>query len=189
VKEIQLHGKVAAGRVALIDDEDLDLVSQYRWHCQEGSPGPGLRNIGPYARVSQYSYQGGRKVMNSLFMHGLILGVKYVDHIDHDGLNNQRSNLRPTDTALNNYNQRPRIGTSSRFKGVCWNRFLGKWQAGIKLNGHSIHLGLFVSEEEAALAYDTAALDAYGDHAYLNLPGGAALCRAHGRRPAAASPA
>jgi hypothetical protein len=101
-------------------------------------------------------------------MHKLITGWPKTDHIDHDGLNNQRSNLRPATTAQNNHNQRPQRNTSSRFKGVTWHKRIGKWQAAIKVADKNRHLGVFPDEEDAARAYNAAAVEAYGEYAYLN---------------------
>jgi hypothetical protein len=168
MKEIPLSGKNGHGRVALIDDADFQLISAYRWRLWEELLRPEGRPHGPYA-IAGMPVNGRR---THVPMHRLITGWPMTDHIDHDGLNNQRSNLRPTDTAQNNHNQRPRAGASSRFKGVTWHKRVGKWQATIKLNGRCIYLGLFISEDEAGAAYDVAALKAYGEYAYLN--GGAA---------------
>jgi AP2 domain len=163
MKEIPLHGVKAAGRVALVDDEDYALVSPHRWLLVEREVANG-RTLGPYAR--------GRIVAGRhapwVWMHKLITGWPKTDHVDHDGLNNQRANLRPTTTAQNNHNQRPQLGSSSRYKGVTWHRKVGKWQAAIKLNRRCIYLGVFASEEEAALAYNIAAIEAYGEYAYVN---------------------
>jgi len=84
MKTVPLHGKKAAGRVARVNDEDYDLVMQYRWRVHDPDPRPGRRRNGPYAVTSV-----GRSGV--LRMHCLIMGVNGVDHRDHDGLNNQRS--------------------------------------------------------------------------------------------------
>jgi hypothetical protein len=93
----------------------------------------------------------------------------YVDHINGDTLDNRRANLR---IATNSQNQANRIrlksGTSSRYRGVTWNKASQKWQAGIKCNLKSTHLGLFESEEEAARAYDRAAREMFGSFARPN---------------------
>jgi hypothetical protein len=168
MREIQLYGKKAAGRVAFVDDGDLDLVSQYRWHCYGGKDRPELRTRGPYARTKPPARSRSTDGPTFILMHVLIMGLTGVDHVDHDGLNNQRYNLRPATVAQNNHNQRPRITGSSRYKGVTWHKKCKKWQATIKLNNRCVYLGLFAGEEEAAVAYDTAALAAYGERAYLN---------------------
>jgi hypothetical protein len=90
------------------------------------------------------------------------------DHINHDGLDNRRSNLRPVTPAQSAANRRPQIGSSSRYKGVQWSTRGRKWSAVINVAGRRRYLGLFVDEEEAALAYNAAVLEAYGDYAWLN---------------------
>ena len=159
MKEIPLGGKKAAGRVALVDDEDYGLVMGYRWHVKERRRAD--RNDGPYA-VTTTPYK------SSLGMHQLITGWLMTDHIDRDGLNNQRSNLRPATRTQNAQNSRPKTGSSSRFKGVAWHRGVEKWQVTIKADGRHRYLGCFADEEEAALAYNAAALEAWGPYAYLN---------------------
>ena len=158
---IPLAGVSAKGRTALIDAADYPLVGDYRWHLMEQQKYQG-RTSGPYVATTAAGV--GRRV----FMHTLITGYPLTDHINHNGLDNRRSNLRAATTAQNNHNQRPQIGTSSRFKGVTWHKQIKKWQAAIKIDGRCVYLGVFLSEEEAALAYNAAALDAYGEYAYLN---------------------
>ncbi len=88
-----------------------------------------------------------------------------VDHINHDGLDNRRCNLRLATRANNCHNQRSFKG-SSKYKGV-W-RVGEKWAACIRVDGRSKRLGTFVSEKEAALAYNQAAREHYGEFAKLN---------------------
>lgn len=155
---IPLGGKKAAGRQAIIDDRDYDLVSPYRWYCHE------KRGI-PYAAAA-IKRQGRHD--GTLLMHQLITGWSLTDHVDHDTLNNQRSNLRPATPGQNAQNRRSIRGTTSRYKGVAWNRRLKKWQAAIKIDGQSKYLGVFPVEEAAALAYNAAAEKAFGQYACLN---------------------
>lgn len=162
---VPLHGRVAAGRLALIDDEDWDLVSGYRWYVWE-TLRPGLRPNGPYARA--HAYRGGRRIV--LRMHTLITGWVRVDHADGNGLNNQRANLRPATLSQNGANRRKQEGCSSRFKGVSWHQGRRRWVAQIRIDGKRYCLGRFVDEESAARAYDAAALAAWGEFAYLNFP-------------------
>ena len=69
-------------------------------------------------------------------------------------------------------NQQTRVsaGKTSRFKGVCWDKSKGKWQAGITINRRYIFLGRYADETDAARAYDAAALAAWGEFARLNFP-------------------
>lgn len=162
--EVPLYGKKAAGRVARIDGGDYDLVMQYRWFVTQGVATATRRPWGPYASTNTWiNGQPG-----TLRMHVLIMGRPYIDHIDHDGLNNQRSNLRPATGTENAGNQRPRLSVTSSYKGVSRHSPTGKWQAGIQASGRKYHLGYFSSEIEAARTYDTAARELFGEFACTN---------------------
>jgi hypothetical protein len=163
MREIPLHGAKAAGRHALVDEADFALVSQYRWRVFERLK-EGRRPNGPYAVTSLW--QHGRQ--SGLSMHALITGWPLVDHLNHDGLDNQRANLRPATDAENRRNSRPAIGSSSRYKGVTWHKGVRKWQAAIMVGAKSHYLGCFASETDAALAYNAAALQFFGSRAFLN---------------------
>lgn len=93
-----------------------------------------------------------------------------VDHIDGNGLNCIRSNLRVTDFTGNARNRRKGDNCTSRYKGVALHKQSGKWSAQIKVRGEKKHLGLFPIEEDAARAYDAAAIAAFGEFASLNFP-------------------
>ena len=105
-----------------------------------------------------------------LRMHKLITGYEQTDHINHDGLNNQRSNLRLATHAQNQRNQRPYLGRTSPYKGVHWFPSREKWRAQIVIANHERHIGLFGAEEDAARAYDAAAREHFGEYACLNFP-------------------
>ena|ERR1039458_10194213 len=180
MKIVPLNGAKAAGRVALVDDEDCDLVMQYRWHVWERyskrNPGGQPSHGGPYAHTG---IKRGVNSWTNLSMHKLLTGWPRTDHEDHNGLNNQRANLRPATGSQNAANTRPQDGRSSRFKGVCWSQpksrpgqkpRQAKWVVHIGINGEQRHLGLFVDEVDAARAYDAAARELFGEFACLNLP-------------------
>lgn len=144
------------GKVALIDDADLPLVQDRKWHA--------FRDRGRwYARAS--SSHRGPKVR----MHRLILpGVPLVDHKNGDGLDNQRHNLRPATEGENHVN-RPKSRGVSRFKGVWWSSRTRRWGACFSINDRTRHLGQFASEEDAARAYNAAVLAQWGEFAWLNV--------------------
>lgn len=168
MKTVPLYGRIAAGRVALVDDGDFELVSAYRWNVWVQTFPDGRIN-GPY--VITPIYVKGVGTRTTLKMHRLITGYAETDHINHDGLDNRRSNLRPATSAQNKANMRKRPGRwSSPYKGVFWNRQCGKWQAEIVTNRKPRYLGRFVNEVDAALAYDAAARELFGEFAYLNFP-------------------
>lgn len=165
MKTVPLHGVKAAGRVARVDDEDYELVMRYRWNVQETTTS--RWRSGPYARA--WVPGGGGK--EYVFMHNLIAGYAKPDHIDGDGLNNQRSNLRPATASQNNMNKRKRErSATSRYVGVHWYPNCGKWVACIRKDRTRYHLGYFASEMEAAFAYDAAAHRLFGEYARPNFP-------------------
>jgi len=158
-KEIPL----TQGKVALVSDEDFDYLGQSKWHAHfDGTNWYAMRNI---------SVAKGQRAV--LAMHRAILNPPSnlrVDHINHNGLDNRRENIRICTHPENMQNQRKIRGTSSKYKGTSWNKRIGKWQAYVQPNGVRLHLGYFSTEEEAAAAYDTAAIQYYGEFANLNLP-------------------
>lgn len=160
MRTVPLYGPKAAGRVARVSDHRFDLVMQYKWFVYENHIRG--RHDGPYARTPL-----GRRGPY-LHMHVLIMGQRGVDHIDHDGLNNQDENLRLATQAQNVHNNRGRRKATSAFKGVSWDRVREKWTAHISVDGNQVNLGRFPSEAEAARVYDAAALAAWGEFAYLN---------------------
>lgn len=145
---------------ATFDEADAPLVSRHSWNAREDG-----RTTYAVANV----VVDGRHT--TLALHTLITGWPFVDHIDCDGLNNQRSNLRPSDRQRNMRNSRSKLGSGSRFKGVSWQASRGKWQAFICVDGKNTYLGRFDVEEEAARVYDNAARARFGDDARLNFEG------------------
>ncbi len=142
------HGQVRP--YTLIDLEDYDRVCAYRWHASASVP--------KYARCANNSLPRRHKSL-----HAFILRAQYgeiVDHINGDGLDNRKQNLRFCTAAENAQNaRRPTFpGKTSRFKGVSWSKFEGKWNANITADGSQFSLGSFDDETEAARAYDKAAL-------------------------------
>jgi hypothetical protein len=153
------------GKVALIDDADYALVCQYRWY-------PALMRS-PNRKVW---YAVSHPEVRTLSMHRFILDAadgELVDHRDHDGLNNQRENLRIATHAQSNANRRSYPGTTSQFKGVIWYASRRLWRATIGVNGSTFFLGDYDDETIAALAYDMAASRLYGEFACLNFPASA----------------
>lgn len=167
MKTVPLHGEKAAGRVALVDDADYDLVMRYKWFVYEKPATATTRGSGPYATANTGH---GRGTRSTLRMHCLIMGAKGIDHRDHNGLNNQRSNLRPATQSQNGGNRRPHLDAASPYKGVQWNAGKRRWAARIILNRRTRHLGYFWSELAAAYAYDAAARELFGEFACPNFP-------------------
>jgi hypothetical protein len=142
---------------ALIDDEDYELINQYTWYaCKYAKTFYAKRNI----RIGYCHY-------TTQYMHTLIMQAKRIDHINLNGLDNRRQNLRVTTVSANIQNSASRGGTS-KYKGVHFATGEQKWKAEIMINRKGKFLGYFDNEMEAALAYDVAARFYYGNQAYLN---------------------
>jgi len=94
----------------------------------------------------------------------------HIDHADGDGCNNKITNLRLATITQNMQNTKKRLLCSSKFKGVSWSKSVRKWHGYVTYNKKRVHLGYFDTEEDAALAYDRAAKQLFGDYAKLNFP-------------------
>jgi hypothetical protein len=150
------------GFVARIDSADWSLVADYKWFVMEKAGGR------KYARAAVRGSRGEQVSMHRLIL-GLPKGFPCVDHVDGDGLNNTRVNLRVCTNSQNIANARPfRRECSSRYKGV--RVYKGAWDARICVNGTRRLIGRFHDEVAAAMAYDQAAREAFGDFARLNFP-------------------
>jgi HNH endonuclease len=146
------------GQYALVDDGDFELVSQYKWSAH--------RN-----KFNNYSARAFYKGHNKfIYMHRLIMNAKdeeVVDHIDHNTLDNRRSNLRICTVGQNNINHgRIRSDNKSGFMGVCKHK--NRWQAYIYYNHRCYNCGRFKTPEEAAAARDRFAKILHGEFATLN---------------------
>jgi hypothetical protein len=154
MKEIPL----TKGYVALVDDEDFERVSKFKW----------------YALVlPRKVYAAHKNNTDSFYLHRFILGVTdpktQIDHEDHNGLNCQKHNLRIATKSQNGGNMRKHSDyTTSRFKGVYWDSQSKKWQSQIIVQRKRIRLGGHHSEEAAARSYDAAARLHFGEFAQTN---------------------
>lgn len=160
------HITLSQGYVALIDAADVEMVSQHRW-CASVD----YRIDGSVRAV--YAITSVPRKSAKLWLHRLFTDAPDgldVDHIDRDGLNNRRSNLRLATRAQNLQNQGLRENNTSGFKGVNWHKLRQKWRAYIQANGKRRHLGLYSTPEDAARAYNLAAIALHGDYARLNAP-------------------
>lgn len=153
MKEIQL----TQGQIALVDDEDFDSLNQYKWYAmKDGNTFYAARNI---------EVDGKRTIVR---MHYSIMNGKGIDHIDGNGCNNLHSNLRLCTHNQNMMNKRKQKNTTSIYKGVCFHKRADKWVAHIMITRTLIYLGLFASEIDAAKAYNTKAIELFGEFANLN---------------------
>ena len=167
MKQIALSGDLGYGMYAIVDDEMFDRCSYFRWRLQRAR---GKYHNLDYAITSVRV--NGR--FENLLLHRLIMNTPdsniAIDHIDHNGLNNQMSNLRLCVDGKNNAMNQSKLGrrTTSRYKGVHYFKTHRKWRATISVGNKRLSLGLYNSETDAALAYNEAAKVHHGEFALLN---------------------
>lgn len=153
MKLIELSGKSGSGFFVKVDNKDYLRLIKHKW----------------YLKTSRYAYA----LINSKWvpMHRFILGVLdksiVVDHINHDGLDNQRSNLRTATRSQNAMNRERAFGVS-KYIGVSFHVASNKWVSAIYVNKKRLCLGYFNNEIEAAYIRDEAAKKHYGEFAKLN---------------------
>ena len=148
------------GTEFLVDDDDFDILSQFRWR----------KNIYGYACRDQRCGDG---VWRSVSMHRQIMGLErgdglQVDHIDHNPRNNVRENLRVCTKAQNAKNHAVMSTNKTGFKGVYWRKQIQRFCATIYYDGKQRHIGSFTDPHEAAHAYNKEAIKHHGEFACLN---------------------
>ena len=152
---------LSQGLFALVDDEDYDFLMQWKWTANKERK-----------TFTAYRNQHTPKPRKFIYMHRLIMGITdtliFVDHIDGNGLNNQKSNLRACSNAQNLMNRPSNKNNTSGFKGVIFDSKNQKWIAQIMVNRKSIKLGRFSDKKDAAIAYNNAAKIYFGEFAHLN---------------------
>jgi hypothetical protein len=147
------------GLVAVVSDDDYEFLSQWKWHAKkDGKVWYAMRNQN-LARV------GGKQRQKKILMHRVVLSRKLehedfelVDHVDGDGINNSRENLRPVTRKQNGENRKSanKNNKSSGVRGVCFNKRAKRWQAHVSHNGRYIHVGNFGNIHDAEQAVITA---------------------------------
>ena len=143
------------GKETIVDDEYYHYLNQFIWTTNKKG----------------YVVTSKNKKLKSSILHRNIINCpknKEIDHINHNKLDNRKSNLRVVTSSQNKMNMHKRFPGTSKFKGVHWKKTINKWVAQIRFNGKKIHLGVFIKEEDAALAYNKAALTYYEKYAILN---------------------
>ena len=156
--------QISKDHSAIIDDDDTIVVNKYNWHIK-----PGRQTV--YAETSVWLSK--EKRVSTISMHRLILGLRIgdkrqVDHVDGNGLNNSKSNLRIASSKQNAHNRPSQNGSISRYKGVTFHKRIKKWHAYIRVDNKLLHLGYHESEDCAAIAYNNAALK-YFDKDFVRL--------------------
>ena len=152
------------GKFAIVDPEDYERLAKYKWFA--------VGYERSFYAMRMVKAKAGRVKQKSVRMHRAVLDVpegKFIDHINHNGLDNRKANLRIVTRGENSWNKRKQRGNySSQYKGVTWLKRSGKWQARIVCKGTSIFIGQFDDEKAAARAYDARAAELFGEYAALN---------------------
>ena len=162
----------------VIDTEDWDRVKEYSWSIRGNDRCPYVSALIPHPDGSWHYYtregkEKRRRRRTTLALHHLIFGKPQkgmvVDHINHNGLDNRKENIRFATHSQYDQNRRSRIGSSSKYKGVYWHKAKGKWISNITIDGCCTHIGYFTCEHQAALAYNKKAKELFGEFANLNV--------------------
>ena len=162
MKKIYLSGKKGKGKFALVNEDKFEELSRYNWHLN----GQGYASSGIKGRIIR--------------MHRFILNIPKeteVDHINHNRLDNRKENLRFATRSQNNWNRSLNKNNTSGYKGVSWNKKVGKWESRIRVFGKRFNLGFFGDVIGGATSYNEAAKKYFGEFANLNeCKGGAHKC-------------
>lgn len=155
------------GKVAFVDEEDYEKLIKNKWYTEKNK-------LGTIYYARRNTKIGNKRI--SIFMHREILGLTYsdgklVDHKNWNGLDNRKENLRIATRNINAWNTKKLYSNNtSGFRGLSKHLRPSGWQARIRINGKTKSLGYYKNPEDAAFAYDQAALKYRGSNAILNFP-------------------
>jgi len=163
--------KLTQDKEALVDDEDYEMLNEHKWYAAKDWS---IKNKDKFY-VQRKSPTGPNGKQKTILMHRVITNAPkgmHVDHINGNPLDNRKENLRVCTPQQNNMNRRKYNNNTSGYKGVYYqkkpkhmiNEYSKPWRAEIR----RIHIGLYKTKEEAALAYNKKALEVFGEYAQLN---------------------
>lgn len=163
MKHITVYSKANGTHAILIDDEDFDLISKHKWFIYRCIfKGKKARTFYAVAHIKG----------STVRMHRLLMGVSnpkiLVDHKDHNGLNNQRGNLRIASAQQNQFNMRPFKSNKSGFKGVSYHKGDKMYMVFLRVNNKNTYFGSYKTPTDAAKRWNELARQHHGDFAYQN---------------------
>jgi len=140
------------GMKAVIDDDDYEKISSRKWYARKGGSTY-------YAYTIFTKYKNGKRCKSGEAMHREILNLAHADgnvcdHINGNGLDNRKQNLRKTNASINGLNCKNYKNNTSGFRGVNWNKGIRKWTSYIRINGEKKYLGSFTDKQEASSVYN-----------------------------------
>jgi hypothetical protein len=154
--------KLTQGKVAIVDDEDFEYLNQFKWQAH--------KNGNKFYAVTSLLINNKYRTK---MMHRLIANNKnkkmHTDHINGDGLDNRKINLRICTHSQNLMNRGPQANNKTGYKGVCYDKRINKFRATISITGINKNLGCYINPVDAARAYNTAAIKYYCEFAQLNI--------------------
>jgi hypothetical protein len=156
MKEIQLTN----GGVTLVDNEDFNELKKYKWFAHREKS---TTYVWRHLNGSRKMVKIHRQILNAMDS-----SIK-IDHIDGNGLNNQRNNIRLCNDQQNSMNTKIRRDNSSGYKGVSYHAKNKKWRATINFNRRQISIGCYGNKEDAAVAYNQKAIELFGEFARPNV--------------------
>jgi hypothetical protein len=150
------------GMLAIVDEEDYESLMKFLWQA-----------VFKKGESTYYATRRNGKALQS--MHRQIMGLKtgdkgMIDHVNRNGLDNRKSNLRITKNPLNSYNKKHMSNNKSGYRGVCWSKPHNQWVARVGFHGKSIFCGRFKDLISAAKSYDRKAIILWKENAILNFP-------------------
>lgn len=149
--------KLTQDKFAKVSDIDYEYLNQFKWCAyKDGNSFYAIRSIRHNGKQTNIR-------MHRVILERIGYKLEHVDHIDHNGLNNTRENIRPCTSQENKCNRTKQKNNTSGFKGVSWHKASGKWETRIGMNGKTKYLGLFDDPKDAAEAYKQAARKLHKD--------------------------
>lgn len=145
--------KLTQNKYALVDDEDFERVNQYKWHC------------------SACGYAMCRKGKHLIYMHHSILDIPkgmFVDHINRNGLDNRKSNLRIVTHSQNMINRKFQKNNKSGVTGIRWNKKDKRWIAQIRFDCKLLYLGSYTNKKDAIKVRRDAEKKYHGEYKRAN---------------------
>lgn len=149
--------KLTQNKVALVDDEDFEILNQHKW-C-----------------FVKNRYAASRINYKLTYMHRLIMSAPKgmeVDHINNNSLDNRRENLRIVTSHQNHFNTKIFATNRSGYRGVSWDKRIRRWIVTFSVNNKTVHAGTYADKDAAAKAYNEAIVRRRGEFANLNVIGG-----------------
>lgn len=157
MKRLLAYSEKNGNKYVKVSDQDYNMLKEYRWNVEKSG----------HTFYASTKIKGKKVRMHRMIMHDI--GELQVDHINRNGLDNRRENLRKATKDQNRANSgKMRDGVRRRYKGVHFHKGNDLWVAVISIGGKNKTLGYFKTAREAAVAYNKAALFYHKEFAYLN---------------------